>query len=94
MAGTTSCPNSDRSAQTGSPMVSHGVLLNEHSLKDVTARDFEHPVAAFELDMSGWEIVYKLCGTFWCCTQQHSPFDVVAWHGNCRSFYCLSWLSC
>ncbi|GAA5982310.1 hypothetical protein JCM11641_002005 [Rhodosporidiobolus odoratus] len=46
------------------------------------ARDFEHPVASFEVDQSGWQITYKLMGTFWSCSQEHSPFDVVAWHGN------------
>ncbi|KAL8291349.1 hypothetical protein RQP46_002327 [Phenoliferia psychrophenolica] len=45
-------------------------------------RDFEHPVASFDVDQSGWEIVYKLMGTTWSCSQEHSPFDVVAWHGN------------
>ncbi|GAA5876406.1 hypothetical protein JCM16303_003520 [Sporobolomyces ruberrimus] len=45
-------------------------------------RDFEHPVASFEVDQSGWLIVYKLLGTLWACSQEHSPFDVVAWHGN------------
>ncbi|GAA5837200.1 hypothetical protein JCM11251_005283 [Rhodosporidiobolus azoricus] len=46
------------------------------------ARDFEHPVASFEVDQSGWQITYKLMGTLWSCSQEHSPFDVVAWHGN------------
>ncbi|GAA6034418.1 hypothetical protein JCM8097_002716 [Rhodosporidiobolus ruineniae] len=46
------------------------------------ARDFEHPVASFEVDQSGWLIYYKLMGTMWACSQEHSPFDVVAWHGN------------
>ncbi|GAA6052039.1 hypothetical protein JCM3770_002334 [Rhodotorula araucariae] len=45
-------------------------------------RDFEHPVASFEIDQSGWNITYKLMGTLWSCFQEHSPFDVVAWHGN------------
>jgi homogentisate 1,2-dioxygenase len=26
--------------------------------------------------------VYKLGGKFFKSTQNHSPFDVVAWHGN------------
>lgn len=46
------------------------------------ARDFEHPIAAFELDQSGWEIVYQVMGEFHSCSQEHSPYDVVAWHGN------------
>lgn len=46
------------------------------------ARDFLHPVAKYEIEQEAWEIVYKLGGKFFSCSQQHSPFDVVAWHGN------------
>lgn len=47
------------------------------------ARDFLHPVAKYELTQNEpWEIVYKLGGKFFKSTQDHSPFDVVAWHGN------------
>ncbi|KAG6907052.1 hypothetical protein DXG01_010738 [Tephrocybe rancida] len=45
-------------------------------------RDFEFPLAHFELDQSPWNIVHKLCGKFFNCSQDHTPFDVVAWHGN------------
>ncbi|KAJ3556139.1 hypothetical protein NM688_g2191 [Phlebia brevispora] len=45
-------------------------------------RDFEHPVASFDIDQSPWEIVYKLGGKLFVCSQDHTPFDVVAWHGN------------
>lgn len=45
-------------------------------------RDFEHPVASFDIDQSPWEITYKVCGQLHVCTQEHTPFDVVAWHGN------------
>jgi homogentisate 1,2-dioxygenase len=45
-------------------------------------RDFETPVASFDLDQSPWEIVYKVCGQLHRCDQEHTPFDVVAWHGN------------
>lgn len=31
---------------------------------------------------SGWSIIYKLCGRLHKCRQDHTPFDVVAWHGN------------
>jgi homogentisate 1,2-dioxygenase len=41
-----------------------------------------HPVAKYEIEKEHWEIVYKLGGKFFKSTQQHSPFDVVAWHGN------------
>ncbi|KAF9007503.1 homogentisate 1,2-dioxygenase [Cyathus striatus] len=45
-------------------------------------RDFETPVASFDIDQSPWEIVYKVCGQLHSCGQEHTPFDVVAWHGN------------
>lgn len=45
-------------------------------------RDFETPVASFDIDLSSWEIIYKLGGQLYTCTQDHTPFDVVAWHGN------------
>ncbi len=45
-------------------------------------RDFEHPVAAFEAAPGAYEIVKKTGGRFWRATQGHSPFNVVAWHGN------------
>ncbi|KAG8740910.1 hypothetical protein FRC10_003569 [Ceratobasidium sp. 414] len=47
-------------------------------------RDFEFPVASFELDQSPWEVVYKLGGKLFSCKQNHTPFDVVAYHGNPR----------
>ncbi|KAF8639319.1 hypothetical protein AX16_010326 [Volvariella volvacea WC 439] len=47
-----------------------------------SARDFESPVASFDIDQSPWEIIYKVCGQLHKCTQEHTPFDVVAWHGN------------
>lgn len=45
-------------------------------------RDFESPVASFDIDENPWQITYKLAGTLQTCHQSHSPFDVVAWHGN------------
>ncbi len=45
-------------------------------------RDFETPVAWYE-DIEGeCEIVAKFGGNLWSCTTDHSPLDVVAWHGN------------
>jgi homogentisate 1,2-dioxygenase len=45
-------------------------------------RDFETPVAAFE-DVDGpYELIQKFQGGLWATTLDHSPFDVVAWHGN------------
>ena len=50
------------------------------------SRDFLYPKAKYEINKDGWEIVYKLGGKFFKSTQDHSPFDVVAWHGNYVSF--------
>jgi homogentisate 1,2-dioxygenase len=45
-------------------------------------RDFETPVAAYE-DVEGEvELVQKFQGGLWSTMLDHSPFDVVAWHGN------------
>ncbi|KAK6727911.1 hypothetical protein RB195_005524 [Necator americanus] len=45
-------------------------------------RDFETPVAWFEdVDMP-FKIFNKYQGSFFASEQDHSPFDVVAWHGN------------
>lgn len=46
------------------------------------ARDFEAPVAAFEDNGRPFEIIQKFMGSFWSTNLPHSPFDVVAWHGN------------
>jgi homogentisate 1,2-dioxygenase len=46
------------------------------------SRDFLHPKAKYEVNRDRWEIVYKLGGKFFKSTQNHCPFDVVAWHGN------------
>lgn len=45
-------------------------------------RDFETPVAWYE-DVDGeFEQVAKFGGNLWRCDIDHSPLDVVAWHGN------------
>ena len=46
------------------------------------SRDFETPVAAFEDIDQPCEIIQKFQGGLWTTTLGHSPFDVVAWHGN------------
>jgi homogentisate 1,2-dioxygenase len=54
-------------------------------------RDFETPVASFEDTDEPTEVVQKSLGHLWVTTLDHSPLDVVAWHGNygpCR--YALS----
>jgi homogentisate 1,2-dioxygenase len=45
-------------------------------------RDFETPEAAFEDVDAPFEIVQRYGGALWTTTIDHSPFDVVAWHGN------------
>ncbi|KXS09955.1 Homogentisate 1,2-dioxygenase [Gonapodya prolifera JEL478] len=47
-----------------------------------SARDFLYPVAAFEDKDEAWELVSKYDGELWRAGMDHSPFDVVAWHGN------------
>jgi len=46
------------------------------------ARDFETPVAAFEDKDEPTEVIQKSQGSLWTTTLDHSPLDVVAWHGN------------
>ena len=45
-------------------------------------RDFEVPVAAYEDSDEPTEVVQKYLGKLWTTTLDHSPLDVVAWHGN------------
>ena len=45
-------------------------------------RDFKAPVAWYEDRDSVCEIVAKFGGNLWSCETDHSPLDVVAWHGN------------
>ncbi|MFG6490269.1 homogentisate 1,2-dioxygenase [Roseateles sp. BYS78W] len=46
------------------------------------ARDFEAPVAWHEQEEGDYQIVKRYGGRLWRATQAHSPFNVVAWHGN------------
>jgi homogentisate 1,2-dioxygenase len=45
-------------------------------------RDFETPVARFEERDGPTQLVQKFQGALWSTRLAHSPFDVVAWHGN------------
>jgi homogentisate 1,2-dioxygenase len=45
-------------------------------------RDFMTPAAAFEDRDQPCEVVAKFEGNLWAAEFDHSPFDVVAWHGN------------
>ena len=45
-------------------------------------RDFLAPTAAFEEGGSAVQVVQKFGGNLWAADYDHSPLDVVAWHGN------------
>jgi homogentisate 1,2-dioxygenase len=43
---------------------------------------FQYPVSWYEDDESEWRVQTKFSGKFFEYVLTHSPFDVVAWHGN------------
>ncbi len=45
-------------------------------------RDFLTPVAAFDDREGEFHVVSKFLGRLWVAPFNHSPLDVVAWHGN------------
>ena len=47
------------------------------------ARDFQAPVAHFEEEESEteWHVLAKFNGHLFAARQDHTPFDIVAWHG-------------
>jgi homogentisate 1,2-dioxygenase len=45
-------------------------------------RDFETPAAWFEDRDEPTEVIQKSLGRLWTTSLDHSPLDVVAWHGN------------
>jgi homogentisate 1,2-dioxygenase len=45
-------------------------------------RDFLAPVAAFEDREAACQVVAKFMGRLWATELDHSPLDVVAWHGD------------
>ncbi len=45
-------------------------------------RDFLTPVAHYEDREGDFELVAKFMGNLWSARIDHSPLDVVAWHGN------------
>ena len=66
----------------------HGALFRLPDLGPIGSnglanpRDFLTPVARYE-DLDGdVELVQKYLGRLWTTTLDHSPLDVVAWHGN------------
>jgi homogentisate 1,2-dioxygenase len=66
----------------------HGLPLRLPELGPIGAnglanpRDFEMPLAAFEDVDEPTEVIQKSLGSLWTTTLDHSPLDVVAWHGN------------
>ena len=58
-------------------------------------RDFLAPVAAFEDLERDCRIVAKFLGKLWVAEIDHSPLDVVAWHGNYAPYkYDLARFNC
>ena len=49
-------------------------------------RDFEYPVAWYEDVHEEWTVINKFQGKFFQIQYDHSPFDIVAWHGNYAPF--------
>ena len=45
-------------------------------------RDFLTPNASYEIREGTFELLAKLNGNLWRAEMDHSPLDVVAWHGN------------
>jgi len=66
----------------------HGPALRLPDLGPIGAnglaqpRDFLAPVAWFEDRDERIEVVQKFMGALWATELDHSPLDVVAWHGN------------
>jgi homogentisate 1,2-dioxygenase len=66
----------------------YGALLRLPDLGPIGAnglanpRDFETPVAAYEDRAGRFQVIAKFEGGLWGAEIDHSPLDVVAWHGN------------
>lgn len=45
-------------------------------------RDFQTPVAKYEIANRSQQLIAKFNGKLWSTELNHSPLDVVAWHGN------------
>jgi homogentisate 1,2-dioxygenase len=70
----------------------HGIPLRLPELGPIGAnglassRDFETPVAWYEDKDEPTDVLQKSLGSLWTTTLDHSPLDVVAWHGNCAPY--------
>ncbi|NJC34270.1 homogentisate 1,2-dioxygenase [Sphingomonas jejuensis] len=75
-------------AARGYLLENHGALFRLPDLGPIGAnglanpRDFETPVAWFEDRDEPVALIQKFGGSLWTTTLDHSPLDVVAWHGN------------
>jgi len=49
-------------------------------------RDFLTPRARYEDREGDFELIAKFLGRLWRARMNHSPLDVVAWHGNCAPY--------
>jgi len=72
----------------GYVLENYGALLRLPDLGPIGAnglanpRDVETPAAWFEDVDTPHRVIQKYQGGLWTTTLDHSPFDVVAWHGN------------
>jgi homogentisate 1,2-dioxygenase len=70
----------------------HGALFRLPELGPIGSnglanpRDFLSPTAAYEDEEGEVELVQKYLGRLWTTRLDHSPLDVVAWHGNLAPF--------
>jgi homogentisate 1,2-dioxygenase len=75
-------------AATGYVAENHGAPFRLPDLGPIGAnglanpRDFETPVAWFEDRDEPFELIQTFAGASWIAHIDHSPLDVVAWHGN------------
>jgi len=51
-----------------------------------SSRDFLTPIAAFEERSGDFNLIAKYQGSLWITPIDHSPLNVVAWHGNCAPY--------
>jgi homogentisate 1,2-dioxygenase len=49
-------------------------------------RDFVAPAAQYQDEQAAWQLLARFSGQLWQTQLDHSPFDVVAWHGNLLPF--------
>ena len=78
----------DESSARGYVCENYGAMLRLPELGPIGSnglanpRDFLAPVAAFEDRDGEFELIAKFGGRLWAAPIDHSPLDVVAWHGN------------